>query len=545
MTENTLNIFETMDSSIYCKATQCPRDAGREFNDNSASVRGLLLLSLFFLATAHLCIKALFPNPAFWLIGAAAIVVVGAWWYFAHKDDFGFLLVVFACTHFDFANNQGGLWSYVLCAVLLIMIFSQRRPAIRLSSVPRVASMLLFLLFALQILGTALNPYSPVSNIQATVVAFSHVLVFYYCASQQMTAPRLKRLLSIWFAIVCWVFVMALNQRYQWVITESPLLPHRSLTAAGSFGDTPVASFGTSELCAEYFCIVFALSLVIISHLKELVGLRIRLIFPLLMICLSLAGIVMSGSRAAALLAVATIAFLLFNTIVASTQKIRRLSVYCPLFLFGGFFLLMFGKFFFLDGMIGDFKQLDLSQTNMKTIITGEAINRNTVFDLAYQELSEKSFWVGYGYNLPANNRQSMGIEEEALADFHSLYLSLPIFYGWIGAAAYVLLLLHAGLRIYMCYVRARKLNYFLTPIALGLAIVWGIFLLDQYKISATREPCYFFLTWILLGWTHSVANSICEQAVGEVNPPLRTSNFNIPYREDPSCEYSISKTYR
>lgn len=523
MTEDTLHVFETMDYSIYRKVTQCPRDAGREFNDNSASVRGLLLLSLFFLATAHLCIKALFPNPVFWLIGAAAIVVVGAWWYFAHKDDFGFLLVVFACTHFGFANNQGGLWSYVLCAVLLIMIFSQRRPAIRLSSVPRGISVLLFLFLTMQLIGTALNPCSLVSNIQATVVAFSHVLVFYYCASQQMTASRLKRLLSIWFAIVCWVFVMALNQRYQWVITESPLLPHRSLTAAGSFGDTPVASFGTSELCAEYFCIVFALSLVIISHLKELVGLRIRLIFPLLMIFLSLAGIVMSGSRAAALLAVAAIAFLLFNTIVVSNQKIRRLSVYSPLFLFGGFFLLMFGKFFFLDGMIGDFEQLDLSQTNMKTIITGEAINRSTVFDAAVQEFSEKSFWIGYGYNLPQNNRQNMGIEkEDRIADFHNLYLSLPIFYGWIGATAYVLLLLHAGLRIYMCYVRARKLNHFLTPIALGLAIVWGIFLLDQYKIGATREPCYFLLTWFWLGWTHSVANSMRVQPADRVSTSLR-----------------------
>ncbi len=532
MTENTLQIFETVDSSIYRKATQCPRDAVREVHDDSASVWEPLLLSLFFLAAAHLCIKAFFPNPVFWLFGGGAIVVAGALWCIVRKDDFGFLLVVFTCAHFAFASNQGGLWSYVLCAVLLTRMLLKNNPAIRLSSVPRVTSALLFLFLAFQLLGTALNPYSLTSNIQATVVAFSHVLVFYYCASQQMTASRVKRLLSIWFVIVCWVFVMALNQRYQWVITSSPLLPQREFLS-DTFATTPAASFGTSELCAEYFCIVFVLSLVIISHLKELSILQIRSIFPLLMICLSLAGVLMGGSRASVLLVVTASAFLLFNTIVASSQRIRRLFIYSTIFLFGGFFVLMFGKFFFLGSMIRDFEKLDLPEINLKTIISGEGINRGTVFDIAHQRLGEKSFWTGYGYNLPANNRRSMGFEERGFADFHSLYLSLPIFYGWIGATAYVLLLLHAGLRIYMCYVRARKLNYFLAPIALGFAIAWGVFLMDQYKIGATRQPCYFLLTWFLLGLTHSVANSICDQPANGVSTSWCAPNPEFHWRKE------------
>jgi len=145
MTENTLNIFETMDSSIYCKAMQCPRDAVIEIRDDSASIRELLLMSLFFLAAAHLCIKALFPNPVFWLFGGGVIVVAGSLWCIVRKDDFGFLLVVFACTHFAIASNQGGLWSYVLCAIVFLMILLRHNPAIRLSSVPRVTSALLFL----------------------------------------------------------------------------------------------------------------------------------------------------------------------------------------------------------------------------------------------------------------------------------------------------------------------------------------------------------------------------------------------------------------
>lgn len=513
MTKSNSNIPETMDSLIARRVKQYPWVAVRVARNRSASVRELLLLSLFFLAAAHLGVKALFPNPVFWFVGGGAIAVAGTWWLATRKDLFGFLLVLFACVHFGIGESQGGLWSYVSFSVFLVAILWKDGPAIKLSSVPWGTSALLFLFIAHQLLGTILNPYSLTSNIQATVVAFSHVLVFYYCASQPMTASRLKRLLSIWFVIACWAFAMSLNQKYHWVITPSPLLPQR-YDVTGGIVTIPAASFSNSELFGEYFCIVFVLSLVIITHLKELARLRIKTIFPLLMVLLSLGAMLMGGSRAAVLLAAAATAYIVFDNIViaSSAGTIRRLFVLLAALLIGGVFILKLGSFLFLDAMVEDFEQLDPSNTTVEAVISGEAINRSTVYAPAYRRLSEKSWWIGYGYNLSGNNRESLGIEGERIVDFHSLYLSLPIFYGWIGATAYVLLVFGAGLRIYLCYLKARRLNHFLVPIALGLAIVWGVFLLDQYKISVTRNPSYFILTWFWLGWTHSVANSMRHQ---------------------------------
>ena len=87
--------------------------------DRSCSVRDVLLLALFCLAAAHLSVKALFSSPVLWLVGAAAITLAGVWWSVKRKDEFGLCLAMFACAHFAFADNQGGLWSYVLCAVFI------------------------------------------------------------------------------------------------------------------------------------------------------------------------------------------------------------------------------------------------------------------------------------------------------------------------------------------------------------------------------------------------------------------------------------------
>ncbi|MGV7224310.1 MAG: hypothetical protein ACQ9MH_22695 [Nitrospinales bacterium] len=487
----------------------------------SRSVLSVLVLSFLCLIFAHLAVKAFFPNPVFWVIGAVLLVITGAGWMLIRKDDFGFLLALFVCAHFNFADNQGGIWAYYLCAVLLIRIALGRHRSFILSSVPISANVLVLIFLLHQIIGTILNPYSLISNIQATVVALSQLLVFYYCASQKMDGFNLKRLLAVWFAIACWVFVMGLNQKYHWLITPSPLLPQRYY-GDNILASVPAGAFQNSELFAEYFCIVFVLSLVIFSSNKEMAQLRIKKNLPILMILISIASIMMGASRAAVLLALAAAFYLTFLSfaIAPSRQNFQRLFSLITILSLSGILMLFLGSFFSLDKMAADFEDLNPSKINVETVISGKGINRS--FTGAYQRLSRGSWWFGYGYNLPENNPKSLGtystIEKKG-SDYHSLYVCLPFFYGWVGAAAYVLLLILTGFRIYMCYLKNRKLDHFLVPIALGFAVVWGVFLLDQYKISVTRNPVYFFLTWMLLGWTHALANGMSRDKLSTLGP--------------------------
>lgn len=464
-----------------------------------------LLLTVVFLGAAHLAVKEFFPSPAMWIIGAAVTVVLGVMWIVVRKDEFGFLVALFVCAHFAFADNQGGFWAYILCGVVLTGSVL-RGPTISLSSVPRSLNLLLIVFLLFQLLGTFSNPYSLVSNIQATVVAAAQLLVFYWFASQSLSASKLKHLFSFWFMASCCIFLIGLNQRYHWLITPSPLLPQRYLE--GRLDSTAAGSFGNSELFGEYFCVVFVFSLIVLSHARELLSLRIKKIFPLLMIVVSAGALTVATSRAAIILtAIATI-YLIVNSLIVtpSVKNLQRVLVVAASLLLVAIMLSTFGSYVSTEKMGAKFSQLRPSNISLGTVLSGKEINRGSAYGAAYRQLGRGSWLVGYGYNLAENNQKSMGIR---YGDFHNLYLMLAFFYGWVGAAAYVMLVFGTCLRIYARYLKARKLNHFLVPIALGLAIMWGIFLLDEWKISATRNPSYFLITWMWLGLSHSVANSL------------------------------------
>jgi hypothetical protein len=443
-----------------------------------------------------------------WLIGAMIILVAGIVSLRAWKDDFAFLLVIFVCAHFNFADNQGGFWSYVLCAVFLAATLIGHKSNVRISSIPWSTSIVLLVFLLHQFLGLVFNPYSLISNVQATVVTLSQVLVFYYCASQKINEATLKRLLMVWFGLVCWIFVIAINQKYHWVITTSPLLPQRFREQAGYIAAIPAGSFGNSELFGEYFCIVFIISLVIISHLKELASLRLNKGFIVFIMLGSLASIMMSGSRAALLLALAAAGYLTISTFVLSpsVRSFKRIFVVLLALITSGMLIWQAGNLISLDEMISDLAELNLAGINSESVASGKGINRS--FTGAYQLLDKDSWLVGKGYNLPENNTKSLGLPKGA-SDYHSLYLCIPFFYGWGGAIALVLIILTTGLRIFITYFNNKRVSNALVPMALGFSVIWGVFLVDQYKISITRNPSYFLMIWILLGWTNALANSM------------------------------------
>jgi hypothetical protein len=198
--------------------------------------------------------------------------------------------------------------------------------------------------------------------------------------------------------------------------------------------------------------------------------------------------------------------------IAPSIRSLRRSALVFGILSVAVGFIFIFGSYFFLDKMADDFRKLNPSKMTAGSVVSGRGINRGNLFIIGWNKLTRESWLVGYGYNIPENNKKSIGFKKSAARDFHNLYLSLPFFYGWFGAIAYVLLLVGTFSRIYISYIReTRKTSTYLTPIALGFSVLWGIFLLDQYKIGVTRNPNFFLMTWMWLGLTHAVANSMAN----------------------------------
>jgi hypothetical protein len=195
---------------------------------------------------------------------------------------------------------------------------------------------------------------------------------------------------------------------------------------------------------------------------------------------------------------------------LSPTNMQRKFLVLC-LLTAGSLILFKFVGIQSLDEVLDKFGMLDTSSMNLKSIVSGESINREYNFETGTRRLGEASWFIGYGYNLPENNVESMrnkGNADESV-DYHNLYLTLPIYYGWFGAIAYLLMVVGTWTRVFFCYLRSRKTNHFLVAVALGMSLLWGVMLVNEFKISFTRNPSYFMLTWFWLGWTHSVANTL------------------------------------
>lgn len=477
--------------------------------DRSGSAIGTLVLSFLLLGIANLTVKEFLPSPIYALIGAVMVAFIATAWVLLKKDYFQFLLSIFVCNHFVFVDDYGGLWSYVVCSVLFVG-FVFIGPSFKLSSIPKSISVLVVILLCHQFLGIIFNPYSNVSKIEAVIMSLSQVLVLFCFASQTMTPNRLKQFISVWYAVACWCFIAALNQKYTWLVTPSPLLPQRYLSGE-LFAAAPSGTFGVNELFGEYFCLVFVLSMVIITHLKELADLKLNKIVVVILVFVSIGAIILSSARAALILAaLGSVYLLVFNFFVApSLRNLLRTVMLSAILVIIVAIVLVFSSILSLDRMVSDFKDLRSSQISTDSVISGNGINRGDVYAPALKQLKQGSWWVGYGYNVQELNRESMGLKGKLLKDFHSLYLTIPFFYGWIGSAALVLIVLVSGLRVYTLYLMNSKMPSVLVPFALGFAIIWGLFLIDEYKITATRNPSYFLLIWMLLGWTHAVANSI------------------------------------
>jgi hypothetical protein len=128
-----------------------------------------------------------------------------------------------------------------------------------------------------------------------------------------------------------------------------------------------------------------------------------------------------------------------------------------------------------------------------------EAINRDLTFNYAYKRLAQRPWVVGDGYTTGEGYRKSLfGVESQSAAevrDYHSLYLSLPIFFGWVGSFIFVLLVV-LSLLFYVNNMFKVPRWSFAFYISLGFFLTWLMLFINEYKIQFLRDPNYFFLIW-------------------------------------------------
>lgn len=487
--------------------------------NHTLTATGILVVTFLAQVAGHLLLKNYMPNAAVGGLGFLLVALIFSYVLFFRRDIFGFILVVYICSHFSYADNQGGLWNLMTFGVLAIfyLVADRRKEGFRQKDSVMLILVGVFLLW--NVMGWVIkNPMPLVPKLQGIATFMGFILMFNLASNVVITKERFRLFLNITFFMMLYQFVVALNQRYNWASWNTPLIGGYSeggslitYSAANSSG-----TLNHFELFGEYGLLLTCLLVPLLSSSFTQREVRFGSNRIVAMIFLCLAFIMLTSNRAAAILVVLAIAlyYLVFATQLFSA--IDRFGRQFRLIMAVAVLVPVIGAYVGLGSLEKDFASLVPTggHFSVEGVVSGKDINRGGLVTAGLKRLESESWLVGYGYGIPRSNLWAwFGVDphvrDVGVSDFHSLYLSLPELFGWIGALAFLSMIVITGFRSFSVAMRYRRRKSFLIALAVGFSIFWLVFLINEYKISIFRNPNYQMLFWIWLGLSNSIIKTI------------------------------------
>jgi hypothetical protein len=382
----------------------------------------------------------------------------------------------------------------------------------------------------------ARNPLPIVPKVQGIAVFFGFIFMFYLASNIVITKERFRLFLSITLFMALYQFIVAINQRYNLAHWNTPLIGNyfdssSFIDMAGESSPT-MGTLGHYELFGEYGVLLSCLLVPLLSSslTQRELHFGINRIVLTLLICLSFG--VLTSSRAAVILSALMMVTYYLIFIMRIFASIDRLGRQFRIFVVVALLLPVAGAYIGLGQIEKDFSTLANKEISASSIVSGESINRKGLIDAGFQRIENESWWVGFGHGIPNSNRWAwFGVDTERqivrVADFHSLYLSLPMLYGWIGSLAFLGIIALTTFRLFGISLKYRSRKSVLVALAVGFSLFFLIFLVDQYKISILRNLNYTMLFWIWLGLAGSVVKTIRYEKPENSPPVLSSRNLN------------------
>ena len=480
------------------------------------SAKSILVMAFSVLLLGHMLLKSYMPNVAFGGVGFLLIVLVFSYVLIVRNDVFGFVIIIYICSHFSYADYQGGLWNLIAFGMLVIYkLLGRRTEGFRRSDIPMNILIGVFIIW--NVLGWILkNPLPPIPVLQGGAVLVGYILVYYVTSNMEITRDRIRLFFVIMSFMLVYQFLVAINQRYPVLMWNTPLL--------GSYSD-----FGTMihagivntpgtirhfELFGEYAALMLCLYVPFLSSSSTQRELRFNSNVVVIMIFICLIIPMMTSTRSAALLS----GFVILSYYVVFMMKIfsgiDRIGRQLRIILVVGILLPVIGVYVGMRHLEEDFSDISIKQINVENVVKGSSINRGGLTSMALDRIDGESWWVGHGFGIPRSNQwawfgKDSSFQYVNISDFHSLYLSLPMLYGWVGSLAFLGIIILTLFRVSMAALRNRRRNSALAVLVIGLSMFWFVFMADQYKISIIRNPGYHMLFWVWLGLTHASVRTL------------------------------------
>jgi len=430
---------------------------------------GVFSVAFMALFAGHLLLKVYMPNAAIGGLGFLAIALIFSYVLFIRRDPFGFVMIIYICSHFSYADNQGGLWNLMAFGLLSIYVVL-RKPV---SEFQR-PDYTLFLLLGTFIFWNLLdwvfkNPLPVVPRVKGVAAFLGFILIFYLAGNLSLSKERLRLFLTVTFVMLIYQFLVALNQRYFIMPLNTPLLGGYSdigTTITPATVDTP-GTLMHFELFSEYAVLLACLLIPLLSSsiTKRKLGFGVPRLAIMLLICFTIPMLTSTRSAAILLVFVIGVYFLLFPLKIFSVidRFGRQLASLFAL----AMILPVVGVYVGLEHLEKDFSDLSTTQFTVESVTSGKSINRGGLVSIALERIDSESWWAGYGYSIPRSNRWAwFGVDpaqrEVRIAGFHSLYLSLPMLYGWIGSLVFLAMIVATAGRCSLAALRYQEERSFM-----------------------------------------------------------------------------------
>ncbi|MBV6510867.1 MAG: hypothetical protein FMNOHCHN_00345 [Ignavibacteriaceae bacterium] len=409
-------------------------------------------------------------------------------------------MVVYFISHFDFIPTYGGLNTLIAALSLILNSVLNRNKKFDHHSSSLLVIFLVSILFIMNVSGWILkNPSEPLYVVVNVMSFLGYITVFIVAAKVGFTSVRIANFLKITTILAVYNVLVSLVTKFGLFETQfTPVLP----TFQFQFGDNiMMGTFYHSEIYGEYGMVVFLMLLPFIGNKK-----RENISNATISVGLIASAIncLLSFSRSAIVLLVlgAIVYFVFYYLKVKSSRSYLR---YGPILVFG---LLVISLLwvplrlgFIVERFIYEDLAAPISFEGEKNLITGEGTPRELAFSYFLNRLPQEDWQIGYGWGVPNSNKIAwFGDPNTKRADFHSLYLSLPMLYGWSGSIAFILLIIVLIIKLLR---RMRSINMFLNYKELiipSLLLMFVFLMINEYKISLLRISTYHMMFWIWLG---------------------------------------------
>lgn len=515
------------------------------------STFSLLFIASLLLIFGHLLLQQYMPNAFAGIFGFLLLMILSGYVLFIRNEVFSFVLIIYVCSHFSYGDNHGGLWNIVSSVMLLLYMFSGKHRA-EIKQQNNLISILLVIFIFFNVSGWAYKNPMPLTSLLEGGSAFLGYMLMYYVSSKvRLTEIRIKKFFSLMFFLLIYQVAVALIQNYALLDVGTPLVGGTTIglekvTESGR----PRGTIGHFELFSEYALLMICLLIPMLSSTLTRSKLRFSYMAISIMIFCCISIMIITTMRGALILSVLVTVFYYFVFPLRVVFAVDKVMQQIKLIVLVATLLPIVSVYIGIKELERDFSHLETKNVSMEGVVTGKSINRGGLADLALRRMEGESWIFGFGSGTINSNQWAwFGFDtskkKSNLADFHNLYVSLPMIYGWIGSVAFVGIILSTFILMLKTTIKYRKEKSFLMVLSFGFTVLWGAFIVHEYKISILRNANYQMLFWIWLGLSSSLVKTIRESFENSLKANQSFLISSIPrrvYRDKTACENSLLK---